>query len=66
MKPTKKDSYIDDLKSFVGKIVEVEKLAGEKVRGKCLSISFNHLNVIIETEEQVIVLKNISSITKSR
>lgn len=59
------DTYTTDIRNFVGKIVEVEKLTGDKIRGKCLSINFNHLNVVLEVNGNIVIIKNIQSITRN-
>ena len=52
--------------NFIGKTIEVSNLVGDKVRGKCIAISKNHLNVIVETEEDIIIIKNISGIKRNK
>ncbi len=62
----KEDLFTYNLERFIGEIVEVTNLLGYKSRGKCIAINKTHLNVIIEAEKDVMIIKNISSIRRDK
>ncbi len=64
--PYKKDSFIKALDGFIGEIVEVTNLLGYKTRGKCIAITKQHLNIVIEAGTDVMIIKNISSIRREK
>jgi len=58
------NAYINNLRDFVGKEIIVKDSLGKSVKGTCLAIWFAHLNVILQTKTEIIILKNISSIRR--
>lgn len=58
--------YMQNLEKFQGEIVEVKDMFGEIIRGICLAIYKQHLNIIVETEDSIIVVKNPQSIRRSK
>jgi small nuclear ribonucleoprotein (snRNP)-like protein len=71
-----KNKYQNELDKFEGKIVEVETFSLSKVRGTCIAISKDHLNIILESEEKddtskkfiktITLFKNIQSIKRNK
>lgn len=61
-----KNEFVDELKKCVKKQVEVVMKTGEKFVGQCRAISYNHLNVVLMTETEKIILKDISHIKRKR
>lgn len=62
----KRSPYSKHLESFIGKIVEVKDLFGEKIRGKCIAVNKSHLNIILDYDEGTIIIKNINSIRRDK
>jgi small nuclear ribonucleoprotein (snRNP)-like protein len=60
------NSYIEELKKFIGKDVTVTDIAGREFRGICRAISFQYLNVVLSTDNEKIIVKNISNICRKR
>jgi len=58
--------YYNELGKFIGKTIEVKDILGETIRGKCLGINKIHLNVVVETKDDVIICKNIQTIRRSK
>lgn len=58
--------YIGELKKFVGQEVTVKDAFGAEYSGTCVAIGWQHLNIVLRTETEKIVLKNISSIRRKR
>ena len=50
--PDKKNKYTEEFEKFEGKRVEVTTFSLEKIRGICLALSKEHINVILESEEK--------------
>ncbi len=63
---TLKSLYSLQLEKFVGKNVEVSNLVGDNFRGKCIAINKTHLNIILETVEDIIIIKNINTIRREK
>lgn len=61
-----KSLYSIQLEKFVGKNVEVSNLIGDKVKGKCIAINKSHLNIIIETADAILIIKNINTIRRDK
>ena len=66
MDEKKQSIFIAELKKFIGKEVEVTDTTMNQYTGICKAIGFNHLNVVLMTKEEKIVLKNIASIKRKR
>lgn len=58
--------YIEELKKCVGENVTVYKNDGRQFEGICKAISFQHLNVVLMTPIEKIVIKDISHIVRTR
>jgi len=58
--------YIEELKKCVGQPVTVFDISGKEFSGICKAISFMHLNVILMTDDEKIIIKNISHIKRKR
>jgi hypothetical protein len=64
--PYIKNEYIDELKKYVGQEVYVRDNNGNEFTGICKAICFNYLNVVVMTEYDKILIKNISYIKRKR
>lgn len=64
--PVESNPFINELKKFIGKEVEVTDITMNKYAGVCKAVSFMHLNVILETNKEKIVIKNIANIVRLR
>lgn len=60
------NSYVDELKKCIGKIVQVVKDDGQVFRGICKAICFTHLNIVLMTDTHKIIVKNISYVVRER
>lgn len=58
--------YVEELMKCVGKKVVVTDTEGNEVDGVCVAISHMHLNVVIRTDTEKIIIKNIRSIRRQR
>lgn len=61
-----KSLYSIQLEKFVGKNVEVSNLIGDKVKGKCIAVNKSHLNIILETTNNILIIKNINTIRRNK
>lgn len=61
-----RNSYTDELKRFLRKHVTVIGHNGEEYNGLCIAINFSHLNVILKTSTEKIIVKQITSIRRLR
>lgn len=60
-------SYGDHLKSFVGESIFVKDVYDQTYKGKCLGINEAHLNLIMETDDNaIVVIKNPQIIRKEK
>jgi len=62
----KENRYIIELKKFVGQEAVVTDALGKVFKGKVVAWGFNHLNVILMTDKEKIIIKNISNIVRKR
>lgn len=60
------NTYVDELKKCIGKVVQVVREDGQTFKGVCKAISFTHLNIVLMTETHKIIIKNISHIVRER
>jgi len=58
--------YLEELKKFVGKECEVTDAFGNKFKGICKGMNFNYLNIILMTEKEKIVIRNIANVRRLR
>lgn len=58
--------YFDELKKFVGKECEVTDAFGNKFRGVCKGVNFNYLNIILMTDTEKIIIRNIANVRRPR
>lgn len=58
--------YSEELQKFIKKQVRVVDMFGVVHEGECRAISEPHLNVVIMTKTEKILIKNIVSITRLR
>lgn len=58
--------YTEELKKCIGENIIVYREDGTKFEGTCKAISFQHLNVVIMTPVEKIIVKNISHIIRKR
>lgn len=64
--PEDKNIYIEELKKCIGKKVKVKTMDGEEIEGSCRAINFMHLSIILMTDKEKIIIKNIQKITRER
>ena len=57
---------VAELKKFLRQDVVVRTMNNEEVKGNCRAINFQHLNVVLMTDKQKIIVKNIKSISRER
>ena len=58
--------YLKELNKFINKEVIVVKNNGEKFLGTCKAIAYNHLNIVLMTEQEKILIKDISHMIRIR
>jgi small nuclear ribonucleoprotein (snRNP)-like protein len=58
--------YMEHLESFNDKIVEVTTVLGDKIKGRCLGICKQHINIVLEVNEDIIVVKNVLTIRREK
>ncbi len=58
--------FAENLEKFHGETVEVTTVLGDKTRGECLAITKHHLNIIIDTGKDIIIIKNVYSIKRNK
>ena len=58
--------YIEELKKCVKKQVTVTTKTGKEFKGICKAINFMHLNIILMTEKEKIIIKDISHLIRKR
>lgn len=66
MNKMEKHPYGDAVEKFNGKIVEVKDVFGEIIRGLCIGIHIPHLNITIETEDSIFIIKNPQTIRREK
>lgn len=62
----KSNIYIKELKKFIGKEVTVVDANGLGYTGICRAFGFPYLNIIIMTENEKIIIRNVSTIKRKR
>lgn len=60
------NKYVEELKKCEGKEVEVLTVDGQIHKGICRAINFSHLNVVLMTDEEKIIVKNVLIIKRKR
>lgn len=60
------NDYTGELNKFIGKKVVVVTKKGQEYEGICQAIGINHLNVIIRTDKEKIMFKDIDHIRRAR
>ncbi len=63
---TKKTDYNEILESLAGKNVIVSDGKGLPLKGLCRAINTRHLNVILQTKKELIVVKDAKTIRVQR
>lgn len=58
--------FIEEAKKFLKQDVVVTTLDNEKIGGNLRAICFNHLNCVIMTDKEKILVKNVKIITRKR
>jgi hypothetical protein len=68
MKNTKKkpSKYTNELIKCIGKEVTVKDIGGKDFVGICEALDFFHLNVILKTDTETVIIKNIQHIRRKR
>ena len=61
-----KDHYKEELEKFYNKEVTIEDTNGKTEQGICRAISPNHLNVVLMTKDEKIIIKNVYKIKRKR
>jgi len=61
-----KNPYIHELNKFFGSEVEVIDDRGDVYKGICRGINFQHLNMIIMTKDEKILVRNIRVVKRKR
>jgi len=58
--------YMDELKKFIKKYVTVKDQNGDTYVGECRAINFQHLNVVLMSDDEKIIIRNIQYIKRKR
>jgi small nuclear ribonucleoprotein (snRNP)-like protein len=58
--------YAEFLETFNGKIVEVKDVLGDTYRGTCIGLKKEHLNIILETADDYVIIKNVHTIRMNK
>lgn len=66
MKDDKQHPYAEAMFKFHGEVIEVKDIFGETIRGTCIAIFKPHLNVILETKDSIIIIKNPQLIRRDK
>lgn len=61
-----KNSYIEEMKKFEGKEVIVIDRNENKVKGLCKAINYNYGHVILMTNKEKILMRNVAGIVRDR
>lgn len=61
-----KNIYAYELNKFIGKDVIVKTIDGEEIVGNCRAIDYTHLNIILMTTNEKIIIKNVKYIKRNR
>ena len=61
-----KDHYKEELEKFYNKEVIVEDTNGKVIQGICRAIYPTHLNIILMTKDEKIIVKNVYKIRRKR
>jgi len=62
----KEHPYMGGIEKFNGKTVEVKDVFGDKYRGTCIGINKQHLNVLMETADEIVIIKNPQIIRRDK
>jgi small nuclear ribonucleoprotein (snRNP)-like protein len=62
----KSNVYLEELKKFIGKECEVTDASGNKYKGVCKGLNFNYLNIILMTDKEKIIIRNIANVRRLR
>jgi hypothetical protein len=58
--------YLEELKKFIGEECEVTDASGNKYKGICKGLNFNYLNIILMTDKEKIIVRNIANVRRLR
>lgn len=58
--------YVEELKKCIKQHVKVVGVDGEVFEGTCIAINFQHLNVVLMTDTEKIIVKNVRNISRKR
>lgn len=62
----KRNEYFEELQKFIGQRVRVVTATGEEFTGICKAVLYQHLNVVLMTGSEKILIKNISHMVRAR
>lgn len=62
----KQDRYDEELEKCINQEVEVTDQQGTKYKGKLIAYNRVHLNVILMTNEEKIIIRNVANIRRKR
>lgn len=54
--------YEQQMKNFIGKEIIVTDTESHTFEGKCLAISFPYLNVVLDSDNGLVVIRNIANV----
>jgi len=62
----KENKYFSELKKFERKQVIAKDTDGNEFKGECMAINYMHLNVVLMTDKEKIIIRNLASIRRDR
>lgn len=61
-----KHPYAENVEKFEGETIEVKNIFGDLIRGKCIAINKTYLNLVMEIEGQIVIIKNAQEIRRTK
>lgn len=66
MPQKRENKFVEELKNFIDQEVLVIGTSGTQYEGVCVSISVQHMNIVLETKAEVVAIKNVQSISRKK
>lgn len=61
-----KNRYLEELKKMERQQIKVKDFDGNEYEGECLGINYMHLNIVLMTKDEKIIIKNPQVIRRTR